>query len=209
MKRKVLQQPGLRWLTAGLWALSLWGLILPMPILADAAKGPDSFGLTYLSEGLSFEFARSADGGYLWANSEGEEGVLDRGALEGFEVLDLTEADGRLQVTLRLADGLGGGTVYDFDGSAVESGVVTGFLSGAGGGPQSLRLDLSVDATAAEVPDVIGPALAIGLVLCAIVAYYTDCIGDCSAGCGDGGMQSASEGFCGRCSCTCKPTAAN
>ena len=193
---------------ASLWSLAILGLIFPMPILADATSAPDNFGVTYLSHGLGIEFSRHADGGFSWVNSDGEQGHLEYGAIEGLQVLEASDVNGQLQVTVQLPDGIGGGSIYSFDGAAQADGSVVGWLAGLQGDPQWVRIDLPVGGLPQDVIDVIGPISAIGLLFCAIVAYYTNCLTDCGAGCLNG-VQSASEGFCGRCSCECKPASSS
>ncbi len=195
----------LRCLAASLWSMAVLGLIFPMPILADVSSAPDHFGMTYVSEGLSLEFSRHSDGGFNWVSSDGEQGHLEYGAIEGLQVLEANDVDGQMQVTVQIPDGVGGGSLYSFDGSAQADGSVMGWLGGLQGDPQWVRIDLQGGGSPQDVIDVIGPISAIGLIFCAVIAYYTDCLGDCGAACTNG-MQSASEGFCGRCTCECKPS---
>lgn len=193
----------LRILSCSLWGVAILGLIFPMPVLADATGGgPQNFGVTYLSAGLSFELVQHGDEGYTWTRSDGHQGHLDRSAMEAVEILEARGEDGRLSLTFELpADD--GNAAYAFEGTSQDDGSVVGWLVGLHGEAQMVRLDLPQGVAPLDVVDTVGPAFAIGILVCAIVAYYTNCISDCSSACSNG-MQSASEGFCGRCTCTCK-----
>lgn len=198
---------------------------LPVHALADTNRlTSEDFSL--LSSSLANPLGVTVDGvesmivfepstrGLHWSlgTNPGVGGNLEEIAFDGTSYSVLAADEDGVVVVVSTPDGLGGMQDVTVSGALDPGGdwFSGQVMSGAGGG--AIQIGFPVDGLpggGAVTPDlvliIIISAAAIVAAGCAINAVTTNCIKDCSAACEEsGGMQSAKEGLCGTCECTCK-----